>query len=131
MSNRTSIPRPARAWTIAIFGAMTAFLAWTAIARGGVVPWVLFIGFTLLAFTALLRALSTALTLDGVSQLTLQGRVSLKWSEVQRVEIGARGRVQAVGPTATVVISPIFFENFDATLAWLHERLVAVWPAED
>jgi hypothetical protein len=73
---------------------------------------------------------STKLTPEGVSQWTWRGRVALAWTDVRRVEYPQRGALILIGTTGVIRLSPMFFKDFEGTLAWLRERLAQVWPTE-
>jgi hypothetical protein len=129
MSVKTSNPKPARGWIVAMFGAAWALFAWIAVRSNVITGWLLLLAFTALLLATLPRQLSTTLTLDGVSQWTLRGWVSIAWSEVLRVEIKHQATLKLIGATTTITVSPVFFDDFDGTIAWLSDRLPAVWPS--
>ena len=130
MSASTSIPRPARGSIVAVYGAVWALFAWLALRNDGITEWLLLLMFTVLLVATLPGVLSTTLTLDGVSQWTFRGRISMAWSEVLRVEHRHRATLKLVGAATTITISPVFFDDFDGTIAWLGDRLSAVGPSD-
>ena len=130
MNTRAAIPRPARGWIFAIYGAIWALFAWMAVRSGELVLWLAFLGMTALLLAIVPRMVSTSLTLQGVSQWTWRGRVALAWTDVHRVEYPQRGALKLIGATGVITLSPMFFNDFEETLAWLRERLAQVWPTE-
>jgi hypothetical protein len=130
MSSRAAIPNPARAWIFAIYGPIWALFAWMAVRNGELPLWLAFLGMTALLLATLPRMVSTKLTPEGVSQWTWRGRVALAWTDVRRVEYPQRGALILIGTTGVIRLSPMFFKDFEGTLAWLRERLAQVWPTE-
>jgi hypothetical protein len=86
----------------------------------------------LLLAAGFLPLLTTVLTAEGLSQMTFRGRVEIRWRDVRGVKLGHRGRVDLESINGTRArVSAIFYNDFDATLQWLADRLTPVWPADD
>jgi hypothetical protein len=74
----------------------------------------------------LLRALTTELTYDGVSQRTLRGRKFLAWAEVEEVSRNG-GFIWIAGKGRRLLLRPGLFENPDAAREFMQRHL----PAEN
>ena len=127
----TSVPKLAGGWIIGLYLPAFALLLWGAWNRLPPLAALLVTVFVFLLSLGIVRAFSTVLTPDGLTQMTLRGRVQFRWSDIQHVDLGPRGSVALkTADGVTLRISPIFFHDFDDTLNWLAEHLRHVWPPE-
>jgi len=130
----SNFPKPqlARGWVIGLCTPLVALLLWMAWrSRSEIGPGVVFIGLLTIVSPGVLRTLSTTITDEGASQLTLRGRVRLRWEDVRQVRFGAYGALVLKGDEGRIVINCAFYQNFDATWTWLARRLQRVWPADE
>jgi hypothetical protein len=123
VSRGSHIPSPSIPAGIGVFGALCGFLLWMALKSGIIVFWVLFAGVTALILTFVPTALSTRLTLEGVSQWTWRGRRAIRWSEVQRAELRPKGTVVITGAETTIEVHGIFFRDLDEVIDWIASRV--------
>lgn len=72
----------------------------------------------------LLRILTTKLTNEGFSQSTLRGRKYIAWAEVEQVSQN-EGRCWVTGRGLKLLLRPGLFEDPDAALTFIEERLPA------
>ena len=128
----TSVPRIARGWILAFYVPMFGGLLWGSWARLPTTVALLTTALVLLLAAGFLPLLTTVLTAEGLSQMTFRGRVEIRWRDVRGVKLGHRGRVDLESINGTRArVSAIFYNDFDATLQWLADRLTPVWPADD
>jgi hypothetical protein len=122
-------PRLARGWAIALYAPMVLLFLWMAWrSRSDLVAVLLFVGILTLVTVGALRILSTTISAGGASQLTLRGRVQMRWEDVRQVRDGAYGALTLKGDTGRIVIHCAFYRDFDETRKWLARRLSRVWP---
>jgi hypothetical protein len=125
----TPVPKLARGWIVGLYLPSFGLLLWATWTRTPPVFAVLVTVFVLLVNLGIIQALSTNLRAEGLSQLTLQGWVRLRWTDIQHVTLDSRGSViLKTADGIAVRISPIFFYDFDATLTWLAAHLTHAWP---
>lgn len=86
---------------------------------------------TVLMAAGILRTLSTRIEPDGVHQRSLLGAPQyLRWDQVERIAFRAKGTFVLCGADAKIVISPVAYRDFDATIEFFQHRLAAVWPTD-
>jgi hypothetical protein len=125
-------PRLARGLAIGLYAPMVPLFLWMAWgSRSDVVAVLLFLGVLTIVSVGALRILSTTISAEGASQVTLRGRGQLRWDDVRQVWGGAYGALTLKGDTGRIVIHCAFYRDFDATRTWLARRLQRVWPADE
>ena len=124
------IPRLARAWLISMLAVLFGVLGWLAITRRDIVGLVVVAIAVPIVARSGLSILSTQLSMDGVSQRRWLRRIFLRWSDVHSVEFLGRGTVALEGPPGRIRIQTYFYSDYEATVAWLAERLPHVWPRD-
>ena len=130
----SNFPKPqlARGWLIGLYTPFVPLFLWMAWrSRSAIGAVVVFSGILTIVSFGVLRILSTTITDEGASQLTLRGRVRLRWEDVRQVRFGANGALVLKGDDGRIVIYCAFYQSFDATWTWLARRLQRVWPADE
>jgi len=119
------IPQVSRLWTAIVLGALLvlfAWLLWQEVAGTRAVLAVALLGVTGLLLVMALCAFTTRLTHDGMSQVTLRGRVTIRWCDVRHAEL--KGFSLHVATDSRRAIVPLAcFPDFDAGLEWIMNRL--------
>ena len=124
-----TVPRVARGWILGFCVPVVGVFVWATWTRLPLIPAILITTFVLLLAGPFVQQLNTTLSMEGVSQLSLSGRIHLAWRDVKRVTLDQRGTVVLECSRGTRIrISPMFYGDFDRTLRWIAGRVPHVWP---
>ena len=125
-------PQLARGWVIGLYISLVSFFLWAGWhSRSEITAVLLFLALALFVTFGATRILSTSITAEGASQLTLGGRVQLRWEDVRQVRSGANGALTLKGDRGQIFIPCAFYHDFDPTWTWLARRLHRVWPTSE
>jgi hypothetical protein len=131
MVDDPDIPRLARVPLIIVGAGFVGLFTWLMIWRADdLATRALYAAMILYGVWSFRRSLSTELTMAGVSQWTLTGRVSMSWSEVRSVRTSFRGAMTLDSDRERIVIWTRTYWDYFATISWIHQRLDHVAPSD-
>jgi hypothetical protein len=120
---RTVPPKTALALSIALLSFACGMLLFVGIRMGSPALLVGLAFFCTVPGLGLIPGLSTRLGDEGVSQIGLKGRTTLRWDAVRNVQV-LNGRVLRLhGDNAHVDIPLLFFGNPDAAMSFIAGKL--------
>jgi hypothetical protein len=116
-------PKIATALVVPLYLCLFIFLLGLLYSKGGFSPvfWAMLL-FCVTLGVGLSGLLSTQVSNQGVTQITLRGRRSIAWSEVTDVKLTAQ-TITLVGPTGELTLPLIMFSDLDATVAFVTDHL--------